>query len=157
MRLSIMTLAMAACLSGCATQRPHGNFAGATAAYEDQMAEDAVQQLVALHPPAKTHLKLEQTPTDSYGAALVDKLRKAGYALAFKPQPPRGNAGARVGADWRQVPGIPLNYLLDRMGTGRYLLQVRMGEESISRVYAAADNRLSAAGYWAREVVDGNQ
>ncbi len=121
------------------------------------MAEDAVRQLVALHPPAKTPLKLEQTPTDSYGTALVDKLRKAGYALAFKPQPAKANAGERVGDDWRQVPGIPLNYLLDRMGAGRYLLQVSLGGESISRLYASADNQLSAAGYWAREVVDAGQ
>ncbi len=155
MRLSIMTLVIAACLAGCAAPRPHGNFAGAAAAFEDQMAEDAVKQLVALHPPARTPLKLEQTPTDSYGAALVDKLRKAGYAVVFKPA--KANAGARAGDDWRQIPGIPLNYLLDRMGAGRYLLQVRMGEESISRVYAAADQRLSAAGYWAREVVDAGQ
>ncbi len=58
-------------LAGCATAPSYGNFAAATQAMDQTMANDAVTQLSDLYPPAKTHLALQQPTPDAFGAALV--------------------------------------------------------------------------------------
>ena len=40
---------------------PYGNYAKVTDSYNTQMADDAANELVALYPPASTHLALLQS------------------------------------------------------------------------------------------------
>src|SRR5688572_17107172 len=75
-------------LSGCATPALYGNFLHPSATLDQQrLAGEAVKQLSALYPPAKTRLELQQDTPDVFGATLVKALREQGYALVeFAPE-----------------------------------------------------------------------
>jgi len=146
----LLMLALALSLAGCATKRPYGNFAAALPTYDHRMADDTAKQLTVLFPPANTRLKLDQPASDAYGSALVEKLRKAGYAVAVRPEIPPIVGQSALKA-WQAVPGTDLHYVVDQMGGGKYRVSVQVGGQTLSRAYLAANHRLSAAGYWARK------
>jgi len=72
-RLWVMAAALV--MTGCATQALHGNYlANADADKQRQLASDAVKQVVALWPPARTRLALNQPTDDVFGVALTQGL-----------------------------------------------------------------------------------
>jgi len=145
-----LLIALALTLAGCAAKGPYGNFAGALPIDDHRMADDTAKQLAVLFPPASTRLKLDQPASDAYGSALVEKLRKAGYAVAVRPEivPIVGQSALKA---WQAVPGTDLHYVVDQLGGGKYLVSVQVGGQTLSRAYQAANHRLAAAGYWARK------
>ena len=145
----LILLALAQSLTGCATQGTSGNFAGALPVDDSHMAEDTAKQLTALFPPANTRLTLDP-PNDTYGSALVEKLRKAGYAVSVGPE--KTLLGQLT--EWEagpSDPGTDLHYVVDRIGEGHYRVSVQVGGQTLSRMYLSANQRLAAAAYWARK------
>lgn len=146
----LILLALAQSLAGCATKGPYGNFAAARPVDDRRMAEDTAKQLATLFPPAKTHLKLSQPADDAYGSALVEQLRKAGYAVSVGPEKTLlSRLTEREGGP--SEPGTDLHYVVDRFGEGSYRVSVQVGGQTLSRMYLSTNQRLAAAAYWARK------
>lgn len=149
--MRFITIILAALvLSACATPGPWGNYADARPGYNAQMAEDAYKQLVAVYPPAKTHLSIEQPVDDPFGIVLVQKLRKAGYGVAeTKVSSFKGFRSSKAAAP---VPaGQPFHYVVDRIGTAGYRVSLRVGGQALNRVYQTHGNELAPAGFWAMQ------
>ncbi|EDB8709768.1 conjugal transfer protein TrbH [Salmonella enterica subsp. enterica serovar Schwarzengrund] len=150
MRKIIIAALFALTLAGCATTGQYGNFVP-TAANQQQIATDAVQQLAMLYPPAKTRFELHQATPDAFGMALVNTLRERGYALLeFNPadQAKASAAPAPVGAP----AALPLRYVLDQADTtSLYRLTLLVGNQSITRPYLEENGSFVPAGYWARK------
>lgn len=128
-------------LEGCAHQAPLGNFANNPAAIDRLIAGDAVKQIVALYPPAKTRFELKQPTPDAFGNGLVSGLRKQGFALMEFHQE-KTNRSA-----------LPLSYVLDktRGETALYRLTLMIGEQSIARPYRDLKSTVVPAGTWSHK------
>ncbi len=147
--VSFLALLLAG-LSGCATRTvppAHGSFlpSTGTADYDQRMAKDVVQKLVALYPPARTRFNLQHAAPDAFGSALVDTLRAKGYALAeFKPG--AADTSAPSSAD------LSMTYVVDQpLDAGLYRVTVQIDKQSLSRLYQGRDGALAPAGYWVRK------
>lgn len=140
--VALMLLALV--LSGCATIPPYGHFANSPTAVDEAIAADAIKQLVALYPPAKTRLELQHPTPDAFGVALVAGLRERGYALLeLAPKTAKPSASAES--------GLKLSYVFDEAGSpSLYRLTLRLGTQSLTRAYRAASGTGVAAGAWAR-------
>jgi hypothetical protein len=143
-------------LAGCATTSQYGNFVP-TAANQQQIATDAVQQLVTLYLPAKTRFELHQVTPDAFGLALVNTLRERGYALLeFSPaDQAEASAAAAVtvaAAPTEALAALPLRYVLDQAGaTNLYRLTLLIGNQSLTRLYLEENGSFVPAGYWTRK------
>lgn len=137
MRVLVAVLALV--LAGCASHQQYGAFAEAPAGHRDVMAIDAVNQMAYLYPPASTRLSMVLEPTDSFGQALVDRLRLMGYAVQ---EAPAGDAGS---AD------KPMGYVLDTLGDSTYRLMITVGSSSLSRAYMKDGQKFTPSGLWARK------
>jgi hypothetical protein len=128
-------------LEGCAHNAPLGNFANNPAAIDQIIADDAVKQIVALYPPAKTSFELDQPTSDAFGNSLVSGLRKQGFALMESHH------------DKAAISALPLRYVLDKTGgeTNLYRLTVMVGDQSITRPYREQNSTVVPAGYWAHK------
>jgi hypothetical protein len=130
-----LALALALLLGGCASApsaTPQGNFLPKGAAQQG-LADDALRKLQALYPPAKTRVALAQPAADPFGAALLQGMRGAGYAVQEG-----GEAADGV---------LPLRYVVDQLGGGLVRVMVTLGGVSISRAYIDQ----AAAGPWVRK------
>jgi hypothetical protein len=128
-------------LEGCVHNAPLGNFANNPAAIDQIIADDAVKQIVALYPPAKTSFELKQPTSDAFGNGLVSGLRKQGFALMESRH------------DEATISALPLRYVLDKTGgeTRLYRLTVMVGDQSITRPYREQNSTVVPAGYWAHK------
>ena len=150
-------------LSGCtASQKPpYGNFAEPSVSVDCQeIAADTVAQLANLYPPAKTEFELKQPTPDTFGIALVQKLRDRGYSIVeFVPE--TGNAG-----NSGQVSPLPpsnkhavttaplsLNYVFDQFSAPEQIYRVTamVENQSITRPYAMENGSVVPVGYWMRK------
>ena len=126
-------------LAGCSSQQS-GSFV-ANWPYSQSVADDTIKQMETLFPPASTRLEFPQMEKrDSYGKALIQGLRTAGYAVAEVPAASRPNAGAGR-----------IEYVLDQpKGTNIYRVVIKMGPSvTLSRPYVVAtNNHLYPAGAW---------
>lgn len=151
---------IAACLlvvTGCALTKEstYGDFSGTDSeTLSATMASGAAQQLVALYPPAKTRLTLNQPSTDRFGQALLASLRSAGYAIEEQhiPDPSARGIAEPAAALTAAMPASTLfNYVLDQVDHNLFRVTLLVGQQSLSRAYATAqDGKLYAAGYWVR-------
>lgn len=138
--ITFLLAVMAFLMSGCATTR-YGNYVQGDEEQQAILAHDAATQLVALFPPAKTRIALQQPTLDAFGAALVKNLRKQGYAVVeFNPKAKGDDAD------------MPLQYVFDNPGSGDlYRITLLVGDQSITRPYVAEHGTYEPAGYWARK------
>lgn len=150
--------ALLICLAGCGSNasKPdsgYGRFiTGATAAYESQMADDSVRQLVSLYPPASTRLTMDQEAPDQFGTRLIEQLRAQGYALQEAVQPPAAPQSNRPSALPEESGAASLNYVLDTVSSPNlYRVTLKVGNQTISRAYLARSNVIHPAGAWARK------
>lgn len=145
-------LALALALAGCAsTTGPYGNFVESEGLDHKKLARDAVKQLAALYPPAKTRFELKQRAPDAFGTALVATLRQQGYAVVEQAQEAKPE-GAPAQAPARAAPALPLSYILDHAGESEtYRLSVLVGTQSLSRAYLVQNGSFVPAGYWVRK------
>lgn len=154
MRKFVVLSLLLTSLTGCATTAPssYGNFAQGVTANDKKMADDAVKQLVALYPPARTRLDLQHAAPDAFGTAMIEGLRAKGYALMeFKPES-AGQGKPPADAANPQAAGLPLSYILDQAaGSGLYRISLLVGHQSLTRAYQAKDGTVYPAGYWVRK------
>ncbi len=100
------------------------------------MAEDAVGQLCAVYPPAKTALKIENKVEDPTGKALIRELRHKGFEV-YQGVAPEDKAP------------LPTYYVLDQLGKDTWRLTIGIGKRQLSRPYHIAQGALVvAAGSW---------
>jgi hypothetical protein len=147
----LASLVLLAGLAGCAmlhkpAPTPYGSFtAGASAADDKKVVDDAVTKLAALYPPALTRFSLRHAATDPFGSALVATLREKGYAL--QEYKATRKSGATDKGNSRT-----LSYVFDQpAGTDLYRVTLTIDDQSLSRVYRAKDGSVAAAGYWVRK------
>jgi hypothetical protein len=122
-----------AVVSGCSKQQgKFGNFAKAQSV---ELVEDAACILKTAYPPAKTRLNLLHLYGDDlFGAALVETLRRDGYAVAEYVQLVRGDKYAESPA---KPDGLDFAYVVDdRADEGGLRVMLFVGADTLSRLYA---------------------
>ena len=136
--------------SGCGKQADRfGNFANVQSV---GLVEDSVAVLKLAHPPAKTRLNLMQFVNDAFGAALVETLRRDGYAIAEYSQPARED---KLQPMLARANGLDFAYIIDHLPDDSGMrVTLFVGEESLSRAYAVGGSpeepTYSPLGDWAR-------
>jgi hypothetical protein len=160
MRKFAFAAPLLACLAGCTTSTPYGNFVqDSPAAFNQTMAGDAVKRLVAVYPPARTRFELRQATPDAFGTALVASLRNRGYALLeFRPDAQGKAAASGQASATNAATAAPsattlaLRYILDLdPGSKLYRVTLLVDTQSLTRAYLAQDGAVVPAGYWVRK------
>ncbi len=135
-----------AILSGCMHSQPYGNFAKDFPQFDKAIAEDSVQQLSVLFPPASTGLQLQQPSTDQFGKYMIETLRAKGYAVSeyhTDDTPLDKNKMTTAARD--------LMYYVDYEKDLNLLhLTLRIDDETLSRAYFVEDYKINPAGVWIR-------
>lgn len=152
--VAILTLLVLG-LCACGTTRPrHGVFLTPekTQLIAQIVAEDAVNGMISLYPPANTKLKIEPLPNenerDLFGTVFLENLRRRGYAVSEITE----NAKQRSGND--ESLGSNFCYVLDQTGENpqQYRLTIQVGTQFISRAYEQqAADKIVPVSYWARK------
>lgn len=133
--------AVALALTGCAyTASRHGSYAiGAAAPDAQAMAADSLGELVKLYPPAISRVSIDTASAgDVFGQTLADGLRKRGYAVV--------EASAKDKAD---PLALPLSYVVDQPMAGFYRVTIRVGQQSLTRGFAAGEGGFGPTAGWA--------
>lgn len=115
--------------------------------FDRDIAEDVLDQLEKILPPAHTELQLSESATDPFGKALVASLRQHGYAV-HEPEP--------VKLTWRnrnrkhQPQAHEFWYLKEGIdGMDMIRVEVGQGSRRLSRLYLFKDGNIFGAGGWA--------
>ena len=158
-RLSVL-LGIGLLLAGCVNPSPYGYLVGGTVPPQmpERLAQDTVTRMEALYPAAHTRLALTHPATDPYGLALIEALRRKGYALMEHRVNTRTAISTRDDmpgpvqpAVSREV-GLPFGYVVDGPFESRlYRVTVFIGSQSLSRVYRLDDQMIAQAGAWVRK------
>ena len=122
-----------ALMAGCGkAPEKYGNFAKAQSV---ELIEDAVAILKTTYPPAKTRLNLLHLYGDDvFGAALLESLRREGYAIAEYVQPQRADKYAETPT---KPDGLDFAYVVDDLaGEGGVRVLLFVGADTVSRLYA---------------------
>ena len=153
MRTIIITLLLSLSVAGCVGQPSYGNFTDRKSHIDQQkIAEDAVDQLVTLYPPAHTRLQIKQPTPDVFGQALTRQLRQHGYALIEFNR--RADKSRRQQSDNQALQNNnshiePLHYVFDRfVDTELYRVTLFLGSQSLTRAYSKEKGKTVAAGHW---------
>ena len=140
--------------AGCGRKLPgkYGNFANAQSV---ELVEDVVGILKANYPPAKTRLNLLHSyGDDPFGAALLEKLRREGYAIAEYVQSQRPDKYHST--DTPKPDGFDFAYIVDHLtGDGGMRLSLFVGTDTVSRLYLVGgtpdEPTHSPMGEWVRK------
>ncbi len=147
-------------LAGCVSPSPYGYLVNGAVPPKmpERLAEDTVTRMEALYPPAHTRLALTHPATDPYGVALIEALRRKGYALMESRMHTRMNPSTRDDMPVAVQPtvsheaGLPFGYVVDGPFEPRlYRVTVFIGSQSLSRVYRMDQQVLAQAGAWVRK------
>jgi hypothetical protein len=135
----IATSALLITLSGCAGTQ-YDNFIDAPNAYARSMADDTVDQLTYLYPPATTQFDLQQKTQDAFGNTLITGLRDEGYAVSeFNKQKKSSENSPNA---------KKLGYIVDQQMSNLYRITIIVEDETLSRAYLEQNNLLYPAGAW---------
>lgn len=74
--IAISLILLCAC-----TQQGYGNYTQISDQDNMRMADDSVRKLSYLYPPASTRFEIQQSAVDTYGAGLIQELRRTGYSI----------------------------------------------------------------------------
>ncbi len=136
-------------LSGCGNKPGgYGNFADVNSV---ELVEDAMSALSVNYPPAKTRVVLVHEVEDTFGSALVEAMRAAGYAVADYDPPAQAD---KYLAAIKQPNGLAFGYLLDGKGD-ELRVSLHIGAETVSRLYQVQRSGDTAQyipqGFWTRK------
>ncbi|TBR36913.1 hypothetical protein EYV96_13515 [Dyella terrae] len=130
--------------AGDAAHPPARAIAPAMTAFETLIVEDAVEQLVALVPPAHTELAIQSLAGASVSQAFVSALRAEGYGVL---EPMRDRTRRRASAP---VGGLPLSFRMEELvGTSMTLVEMDVAGTRLSRLFIRAGDQIYGAGVWA--------
>ncbi|MFO3210871.1 conjugal transfer protein TrbH [Legionella pneumophila serogroup 2] len=133
-RLSLLLLIIL--LSSCTTLR-YGNFTAPSEGRNVYLAQDAVQQLTRIYPPAQNTFCLNQKVTDLFGQRLLHEMRKKGYGVIENVQP-------RQRANFF--------YVVDEIEPGQlYRVSLFNNNQALSRLYANNKNQLTPVSAWSHK------
>lgn len=155
MRKKLLTALCLITLSACTS--PYGNYAKVADSYNAQMADDSAKELVALYPPATTHIRLSQEINDAYGEDLVIKLRESRYAIEEGKDTQRTTNAASSSPtpndsnDAVPATTLPLYYTVDNIGSVLYRVTINAGDQKINRVYKISGVHMLPVGAWTRK------
>lgn len=129
-------------LLGCATVH-QGNFTTAPVTLNKAIANDSINRLVSLYPPARTRFHIKQSVKDSFGVLFIESLRQKGYSI---------NESSRHAASTQGSPNVALYYLVDEPIKGTlYRVTLIVGQQSLSRAYKIKNGTLIPLGFWVRK------
>lgn len=151
-RAALLT-AIVVLLSACSAT-PRDTAFGSTLPTKDSvvqklMAADVAARMATLYPPARIRLTLKHGTTDAFGTALVESLRKKGYALVefIGPRSPGAPRKASQTNGDRQ-----LSYVVDRpLDAAHVRVTVFIDTQSVSRLYQTNERGIAPAGHWVRK------
>lgn len=155
-----LSLVFGLLLAGCVSPSPYGYLVSGTVPPQmpERLAQDTVTRMEALYPPAHTHLALTHPATDAYGVALIEALRRKGYAVMESRVHTRMNPSTRddmpraVQPAVSQEVGLPFGYVIDGPFEPRlYRVTVFIGSQSLSRAYRMDQHVFAQAGAWVRK------
>ncbi len=158
-RLSVV-LGVGLLLAGCVSPSPYGYLVKGTVPPQmpERLAQDTVTRMEDLYPPAHTRLALTHPATDAYGVALIETLRRKGYALMEHRVNTRTAISTRDDMPVAVQPvvshevGMPFGYVVDGpFEPGLYRVTVLIGNQSLSRVYRMDQQVIAQAGAWVRK------
>ncbi|HAT3986283.1 TPA: conjugal transfer protein TrbH [Legionella pneumophila] len=133
-RLSLLLLMIL--LSSCTTLR-YGNFTAPSEGRNIYLAQDAVQQLTRIYPPAQNTFCLNQKVTDGFGRSLLHEMRKKGYGLIENAQP-------------RQKANF--FYVVDEIEPSQlYRVSLYINSQALSRLYESRKNQLAPVSAWSHK------
>ena len=158
-RLSLV-LGIGLLLAGCVSPTPYGYLVTGTVPSQmpEQLAQDTVTRMEDLYPPAHTRLAVIHPATDAYGLALIEALRRKGYALMEHRVNTRTAISTRDDMSGPVQPavsrevGLPFGYVVDGPFEPRlYRVTVFIGSHSLSRASRMDQQVLAQAGAWVRK------
>jgi hypothetical protein len=158
-RLSVV-LGFGLLLAGCLSPSPYGYLVKGAVPPQmpERLAQDTVTRMEVLYPPAQTRLALTHPATDAYGVALIEALRRKGYALMESRANTRMNPSTRDDMPRAVQPavshdvGLPFGYVVDGPFEPRlYRVTVFIGAQSLSRAYRMDQQGFAQAGAWVRK------
>ena len=158
-RLSVV-LGIGLLLAGCVSPSPYGYLVSGTVPPQmpERLAQDTVTRMEDLYPPAHTRLALTHPATDPYGLALIEALRRKGYALMEHRVNTRTAISTRddmpvaVQPAVSHTEGLPFGYVVDGPFESRlYRVTIFIGSHSLSRVYLMDAQVIAQAGAWVRK------
>ena len=140
----------------------------ASAAFEERIATDTVNQIARLYPPAKTRLNVVSEASDPFGSLLAAKLRGRGFGVTetieakpmafpftfndeFRPKPGSPADQEKENKPFHPTPGLELRYQLDQAQAGAFSrITVRIGSAVLARAYVPDVDERGAApvGAW---------
>jgi hypothetical protein len=162
----LLCLVLASCASLQETRQQNRNHLA-----DDRIAQDAINQLARLYPPARTQFNLIVTEPREFGELLGAKLRARGYAVSetvktkgvffadtfagFQQKP--GSQSEKAQAQGMEAPAAPatagqgteLSYTLDTPEHGSlHIITLKVGNSYLSRAYLPDTKGVAAAGAW---------
>jgi hypothetical protein len=154
MRKLLFSLAFSLLLAGCSTTGGvYGNYVADAPIDPEQLAADVAGRLMEIYPPALAHLVMGHEMQDSFGAALIKRLRGNGYSVqeyvSGAPIECHSTAALKQPKNTVAMP-MRLCYVFDRANDGLYSLNILVGGQVISRPYLAQGDTLHPAGHWTR-------
>ena len=139
-------------LDGCATQ-PYGNFIQNPSIVTSKvMADDVTAQIVRLYPAANTQFNLRHVVNDSFGHALIENLRLAGFAVqeATQQSIQKQIFAAPNQPDTESQKGLALSYIIDQSGD-LYHVKLMIDDMRLSRAFSVQADSIHPAGLWVRK------
>lgn len=129
-------------LLGCATVQQRGVTPNHST-LNKAIAQDTVNRLVPLYPPARTRFYIRQPIKDPYGLVLIELLRQRGYSIHESSNPVTPSAGSN---------SLTLYYIVDELIKGSlYRATIIVGTNTLSRAYKIKNSSMIPLGFWVRK------
>lgn len=123
-------------LSSCTSMR-YGNFTAPAEGRNFSLAQDSLEQLIRVYPPAQNTFCLNQKVTDGFGRNLIQGMRKKGYGVIENVQP-------------RQKANF--FYVVDEVEPRQlYRVSLYINSQALSRLYVSRKNQLVPVSAWAHK------
>lgn len=132
-------------LGGCAVQSTQcGDFVKNLKPQDKQVViDDFVKKMVEIFPPAKTRLVMGQEIKDPFGNKIIKNLREKGYAIATSNTPDNNEDNQN------KINIFTYVFAKDQLsGKNVYWLNIKVGEQRLSRPYIIHYGKIVPAGYW---------
>lgn len=139
-------------LTGCQTtgQLRQGNYISQDIMINDALAADAHKVMLNTFPPARVKLALsgsnENVKMDAFGQALVERLRKSGYAIS--------DTLDQTKKSMDDVDVLPFNlilftYIIDQIGDDSNIrVTLLIGDDILTRGYSKINGEIKPLGAW---------
>ncbi len=145
---AISVIAMLTAMSACSTQNV-GNFSNSKQANYTKditfIADDTVNKLVTVYPPAKTQFSVTYAKDDYFHNLLISKLRQKGYAINYVQQ--RDGKDIVIYTDH-----LRLSYVLNNREKDKrnYQIVLHIKNDVLARFYSvsANNNALTTSSNW---------